>query len=257
MRLYPLVLLCCLGGAHPALAEEYRGIDALPPAMTTAPLFIPRAGSGSAHSPPTPSTEQQVVELVNLERANDGKAPLKLTDLLNTAAGQHSANMADRDFVAHCDPDTRSLPEDRMRDAGYFPNRSGENIAAGYGSPAAVMNGWMNSSGHRSNILSSNYREIGIGHFEAASDSGNIREDQNSNCVPDSFNNGPYFHYWTQKFGHRNNTVPVIINNEAFAATQQSVQLYVYGSGWAAEMRFRNDSGGWSAWETFRLRSSL
>jgi uncharacterized protein YkwD len=206
----------------------------------------------------TPTYEERVVELVNQERLNNGNLPpLKHHALLDDSAELHSSNMASRDFFAHCDPDTGTLPWDRMEDAGYFWSAAGENIAAGYTTPEAVMAGWMASTGHRANILSTGSFEIGVGYVLQSGDSGGISLDQNGNCIRDELQNppgstgGPYFHYWTQNFGSRFNAYPVVIEREAHETDQQTVSLYVYGSGWAQEMRFSNDHSTWSGWQSY------
>jgi hypothetical protein len=159
--------------------------------------------------------------------------------------------MALRNFFAHCDVDTGDSPWDRMNAAGYTGfGPAGENIAAGYGSPESAMSAWMNSSGHRSNILSSSFREIGVGYYYQSGDQGNIRMDVGG-CTAGSPSYGPYYHYWTQNFGKRSSVYPVVINREAYETTSRSVMVYMYGSGWAEEMRFCNANGTWSAWESY------
>ena len=188
------------------------------------------------------------MEIVNQERWSNGqRPPLKRNVLLDGSAFTHSANMAIRNFFAHCDLDTKTSPWDRMNTAGYYQSSGGENIAAGYSSPTSVMAGWMNSSGHRANILSTSYRELGIGYDYQSGDVGNIRFD-NGNCAGDGGNHGPYYHYWTQNFGRRNDVYPVIIDREAYETRTNSVDLYMYGEGWAEEMRFCNANGLWSDW---------
>ncbi len=223
------------------------GVIAAPPGQTTIPGNpTPDQTFG------TPTYIEQVVELVNQERWNNGQlAPLKAVDLLHSSSQTHSDNMANRDFFAHCDLDTGTLPWDRMETAGYFWSSAGENIAAGYGTPVDVMVGWMNSSGHRANILSTSYREIGVGYTYQSSDQGNIRGDGNGDCLADEFNKGPYFRYWTQNFGKRSAVYPVVIDREAYEATTPQVALYMYGAGWATEMRFRNENGTWSNWQAY------
>ena len=135
--------------------------------------------------------------------------------------------------------------------AGYNWNSAGENIAAGYSDPAAVMVGWMNSAGHRANILSTGFREIGVGYTYQSGDQGNIRGDNNGDCTADQFDKGPYYRYWVQNFGRRSAVYPVVINREAYETTTPQVSLYMYGSGWAAEMRFRNENGTWSSWQPY------
>ncbi|MCA9968902.1 MAG: hypothetical protein KC425_01740, partial [Anaerolineales bacterium] len=196
---------------------------------------------------------EQVVELVNAARWDNGQLPpLKGETLLHAAAQGHSDNMAGRDFFAHCDLDTKTSPGERMTAAGYSGwNYAGENIAAGYSTPVDVMNGWMNSSGHRANILSLNYREIGVGYTYQGSDQANVRYDSNGDCNADGTYTYAFYRYWTQNFGRRGAVYPVIINREAVETDSRSVALYVYGQGWATEMRFRNEGGSWSAWRPY------
>ncbi|HEX7879317.1 MAG TPA: CAP domain-containing protein [Candidatus Eisenbacteria bacterium] len=198
----------------------------------------------------SPTYEDQVMEIVNQERWTNGQLPpLKRNDLLNASATTHSSNMAVRNFFAHCDLDTGTKPWDRMTAAGYTGwNYAAENIAAGYSTPAAVMIGWMNSAGHKANLLSTSSREIGIGYLMQSGDQSNVRGDSNGDCAADGSPGGPYTRYWTQNFGRRNSIYPVVVNREAFQATEGLVSLYVYGTGWATQMRFRNESGTWSAW---------
>jgi uncharacterized protein YkwD len=194
--------------------------------------------------------EQQVVERVNQERDAQGLAPLKRNDLLDSSSSIHSDNMASRDFFAHCDPDLVTSSSDRITAAGYVWINAGENIAAGYTTPASVMNGWMGSPGHRNNILSTSYREIGVGYANPPTDFSNVRTDANDDCVADGVA-GPFYHYWTQNFGRRNDVYPVVISREAAETDTRDVNLYVYGLGWAADMRFKNENGAWSPWEPY------
>ena len=196
--------------------------------------------------------EDRVAELVNQERWDNGQLPpLKRCALLDSSSETHSSDMAERDFFAHCDLDTGSMPWDRMTDAGYTGwSYAAENIAAGYSTPEAVMAAWMGSSGHRANILSTDVREIGIGYVLQDTDQADVRLDSNGDCTADG-TGGPYFHYWTQNFGRRNSVYPVVIEREAYETTTRNVALYLYGSGWAQDMRFRNEDGAWSDWEPF------
>lgn len=200
---------------------------------------------------PTASFEEQVIELVNEERRLDGqRPPLKGQTQLAAAAELHSVNMGVRNFFSHCDLDTGTMPGQRITATGYLWHAAGENAAAGQSTPAAVMASWMASSGHASNILSLNYREIGVGYYLDGGDVGNVRLDLDSNCFPES-TDGPYFRYWTQDFGRRNDVYPVVIDREAYSTTSVNVDLYLYGAGWAQEMRIRNSSGPFGSWEPF------
>lgn len=86
--------------------------------------------------------------------------------LLNRAADGHSEDMAARDYFSHTDPEGRG-PGFRIDAVGYPHRGWAENIAAGHGSPQAVVDGWMNSSGHRTNILNCAYDQLGVGYAES------------------------------------------------------------------------------------------
>lgn len=194
----------------------------------------------------------QVAEMTNIERfQNGGLPPLKFVQELNDSSFLHSVNMAERNFFAHCDLDTKKLPWDRMRDAGYNWNRAGENIAAGYSSADRVMSGWMNSSGHRANILNANFREIGVGYYYFGSDTPDTRRDIDNDCNEDGRETRSFYRYWTQNFGTRNSVYPIVINLESHMTDRRDVALYVYGEGWASEMRIRNNSGPWTPWQPY------
>ena len=247
MRRYWLLLCLILAGIVPIVFAD----DPLaPPDGPVTPGAPHNLEEGTAVLAAT--FEEQVLEMVNQERWNNGQLPpLKGNVLLDTAAETHSNNMAVRNFFAHCDLDTLTSPGSRMTAAGYVGwNYAAENIAAGYSSPTAVMDGWMNSSGHRANILSTTKREIGVGYVYQDGDTNNIRFDAGG-CVADGGGHGPYYRYWTQNFGQINSVMPVVINREAYEATSRQVDLYMYGEGWATEMRFRNESGDWSAWQPY------
>lgn len=137
--------------------------------------------------------EQQVVELVNERRAqgaNCGRegsfsptGSLTMDPVLQCAARLHSVDMAERNYMDHVNPDGES-PFDRITAAGYTGGTpQGENIAAGYPTAEAVVNGWMASDGHCSNIMEPGYTEIGVGYFHNP--------------------NSEFHTYWTQKFGAR------------------------------------------------------
>ncbi|MDO0917640.1 CAP domain-containing protein [Streptomyces sp. DT2A-34] len=107
-------------------------------------------------------TAAEVVELTNRERTGAGLRPLAVDPLLTTAAQAHSADMVARAFYSHTSPEG-SQPWDRAAAAGSTRRSIGENIACGQRSPAEVVEGWMNSPGHRANILKRDFTHIGIG----------------------------------------------------------------------------------------------
>ena len=110
--------------------------------------------------------EQEVVRLVNAQRAQNGLKPLAENWELSRVARYKSADMASRRYFSHESP-TYGSPSQMMRSFGISFRSAGENIAYGQRTPAAVVNAWMNSSGHRANILSSSYTQIGVGYHEA------------------------------------------------------------------------------------------
>ena len=99
--------------------------------------------------------------LTNVERAKAGCGALRIDARLTTAARLHSQDMVDRGYFSHTSPDGEG-PGDRAEAAGY-PSWSGENIAAGYPTPTAVVRGWLSSDGHRANILNCSFSRIGVG----------------------------------------------------------------------------------------------
>ncbi|MEW6648741.1 MAG: CAP domain-containing protein [Chloroflexota bacterium] len=184
--------------------------------------------------------EQRVVELVNDTRAqnNPPLPPLKRNDALDYAARFHARDMKEDNYFSHDSQDRSGstltiVCSWSARIGGFYLNRSrlGENIAAGYADPQTVMNGWMGSSGHRANILNSNYREIGVGYWDGG---------------------GSYQRYWVQNFGSRSAVFPIVINREYAQTSSPDVNLYIYGQGTWDEMRLRNDDGAWGAWQPFR-----
>jgi uncharacterized protein YkwD len=126
----------------------------------------------------------RVVELTNKERAKYGLQPVKLNLVLNEVALHHSQDMAMQDFFDHIALDG-SEPWDRMTRAGYQYSVAAENIAAGFLTPETVVQAWMESPGHRANILAPDVEEIGVGYYYLPSDRGSVN----------------YKHYWTQVFG--------------------------------------------------------
>jgi uncharacterized protein YkwD len=103
----------------------------------------------------------QVLKLVNEERAQVGCSPVAANSALTALAQNYSEDMAARGFFDHTDPDGRT-PWDRAEKAG-ISNLGGENIARGQADAAAVMDAWMNSPGHRANILNCDFKTLGVG----------------------------------------------------------------------------------------------
>lgn len=135
----------------------------------------PSSSNGSAQSKVSQDEQiesndqaQQVLALVNAERAKAGLESLKLDDSLNVMAAAKAKDMAESNYFSHNSPNYGS-PFDMMRSFGIDYTSAGENIAAGQKTAKDVMNSWMNSSGHRANILSDKYTELGVGYYAGGS----------------------------------------------------------------------------------------
>ncbi|QCX33437.1 SafA/ExsA family spore coat assembly protein [Caloramator sp. E03] len=121
--------------------------------------------------------EDEVIRLVNVERAKAGLQALSKNWQLCRVARYKSQDMIDKKYFSHTSP-TYGSPFTMMQNFGIRFSSAGENIAYGQRTPQEVMNAWMNSSGHRANILSPSYTQIGVG----------LAKDANGVC------------YWTQMF---------------------------------------------------------
>ena len=107
--------------------------------------------------------EREVVRLVNEIRKERGLGELTYDWELSRVARYKSQDMRERGYFSHTSP-TYGSPFDMMRSFGISYRTAGENIAKGYKSPEAVVDGWMSSSGHRANILNSSFTHIGVGY---------------------------------------------------------------------------------------------
>ena len=107
--------------------------------------------------------ESEVVRLVNEIRVSRGLKPLTEDWQLSRVARYKSQDMKDRGYFSHTSP-TYGSPFDMMKSFGISYRTAGENIAKGYSTPKAVVDAWMNSPGHRANILNSSYTHIGVGY---------------------------------------------------------------------------------------------
>lgn len=107
--------------------------------------------------------EQEVIRLINEIRTQNGLKPLMYDWQLGRVARYKSIDMKENRYFSHTSP-VYGSPFEMIRDFGITFRSAGENIAYGYSTPRAVVNGWMNSSGHRANILSTVYTRIGVGY---------------------------------------------------------------------------------------------
>lgn len=118
-------------------------------------------------SKPATSQIAEVLRLVNLERAKAGLSPLTLSKELSDVAVLKSKDMALFNYFDHNSPNYGS-PFDMMKDMGISYKAAGENLAVGYSTPEAVVKGWMESPGHRRNILNSMFNKMGLGIYEGS-----------------------------------------------------------------------------------------
>jgi len=125
-------------------------------------LTIPAIDSGVL------SYEEEVVRLTNVERAKYGLAPLTIDWELCRVARYKSQDMKDKGYFDHTSP-TYGTPFRMMKSFGLSYRAAAENIAMGYATPSAVVNAWMNSAGHRANILNAKYTTVGVGYVASGS----------------------------------------------------------------------------------------
>jgi uncharacterized protein YkwD len=150
-----------------------------PPSTSTPPQPSPSAPPTSTAPSPSPTEsptgnaafEAEVVTIVNQERAKVGCPAVTVDDRLTAAARAHSADMAARNYFSHTTPEGVDFAT-RITNAGYRWSGAGENIAKGQRTPQEVMTSWMNSDGHKANILNCGYKNLGVG--VAADSSGTL-----------------------------------------------------------------------------------
>jgi uncharacterized YkwD family protein/spore coat assembly protein SafA len=123
------------------------------------------------------NVEEEVLSLVNQERSKIGLRPLEMDWELSRVARMKSQDMAQKNYFSHTSP-TYGSPFDMMKQFGINFRTAGENIASGQRTPKEVMESWMNSQGHRENILKPDYTHLGVGYYQG----------------------GSYGHMWTQMF---------------------------------------------------------
>jgi uncharacterized YkwD family protein len=122
------------------------------------------AGTGSEGRQAESTQAEAILKLVNQERQKAGVPALKLSTKLTEVANTKAKDMADKNYFSHESP-TYGSPFEMLKKFGVNYSYAGENIAAGQKSAEEVMNSWMNSSGHKANILNKNYTELGVGFY--------------------------------------------------------------------------------------------
>ena len=114
------------------------------------------------------SKAEMVLKLVNQERSKAGVPSLTLSTKLTDIAYTKAKDMAEKNYFSHQSP-TYGSPFDMLKQFGVSFSAAGENIAAGQKSAEEVMNSWMNSSGHKANVLNKNYTQLGVGFYRGGS----------------------------------------------------------------------------------------
>ena len=165
------------------LPQPDSGLPTPPPGQPDSGVTPPTPQPDSGAPPSTAqcgmtTLEQQVFDIVNQKRQAAGLQPYQCDAKAVLVARAYSALMCKTGHFSHYGPDG-STPWTRLKAGGVSYSSAGENIAAGQSTPTSVMTSWMNSPGHRANIMSSSFTYIGVGY---------------DNC-----GNG-YGHYWTQSF---------------------------------------------------------
>lgn len=176
-----LLALFVLQACSPTPATEAVDPEAeqelIPPVVLREPSSSSLPGAaGAANSNPVSTTlsagaadtnaaafAEEVIRLVNVERAKVGVAPLTSQSQLTQAAQNHAIDLACYGAVGHTSLDGGTLIE-RLDAVEYMWASAGENMAVNYATPATVVTAWMNSAGHRANILEPEFTQIGIGY---------------------------------------------------------------------------------------------
>lgn len=171
-----LVLLVCANAAAAQTGPQAKAIK----------VYLPLL-SNSVQSAEERDMAAAVLRLINAERAKAGCGPLVDEPRLVAAAQRHSADMASNNFFDHKGSSGSDVVK-RVETVGYSWSRVGENIAAGFSTPEAVVKAWLESDGHRQNIFNCAYTQTGIGYVFQTDD------------APLADASWPFYRYWTQVF---------------------------------------------------------
>ena len=140
---------------------------ATPTPVPATPTPVPATPTPVPTADPTSAYAQEVLDLVNAERANAGLAPLTLDSSLNAAARVRAKEITTK--WGHTRPNGGN-PKSAVEEQGISPSSVAENISAGRWSASEVVNAWMASDGHRANILNPNYTKMGLGSVKVDND---------------------------------------------------------------------------------------
>lgn len=149
--------------ATPSKTEEKKDTSPTAPSKTEDKKDTTEQNQAPKQNSSLNAFEQEVIHLTNQERQKNGLAPFKANIELSSVARAKSQDMIDKNYFDHQSP-TYGSPFDMMKSFGISYRTAGENIAKGQKTAQQVVNGWMNSEGHRKNILNPNFTEIGVGY---------------------------------------------------------------------------------------------
>lgn len=233
-----LFLISFLISPAPTVSAQENTIGEAQPAVTVATASASQLTGCGGEVLPSSSVEFEaaVIVLVNQFRAQNGVMPLKRVSTLEDAGRYHATDMATEGYFAHNSRDMvgGELVESctwSNRIQSYYTNWSAlaENIAAGYPSPETAVDAWINSEGHRNNLLNGDLWETGVGYVGGF---------------------GPYGHYWVQDFGRRAGIYPLVLDYDALTTDSGNLTVHIYGT-WQ-EIRLRTNEGDWSDWVAFQ-----
>ena len=194
--IFTAVLVCVASLSHAQSNEPVTAVSLNPPAVEheSSDAIAPEKQAATATAEtlicPAPSAfETEVFTLINTERTSRGISALSMDKRLAVAAARLTVDMLANCFLSHTGSDGSSASE-RISDAGYPPAATGEIAAAGQTSPQQVVNSWMNSTGHRNNILRTSFTHAGVSHASAR-----------GTCFLTPFNITVQRHFWNVDFG--------------------------------------------------------
>lgn len=170
---------------------------------------------------------REVVVLANLERVKQGLCPLKVGAHETKSAQWLADDMAASDTASHTDSLGRGFAQRAEAFGIQIP--LGENEAAGFRTPQALVTAWLGSPKHRANLLAPDAKLVGVGYAKRATG---------------------FAHYWTMVFADSDDCL-LVINNEAPATRQAEVSLFVQGRSTSQQIRLSNDGVEWSPWRPF------
>jgi uncharacterized protein YkwD len=215
--LFIVAILVALSGSSAGQAQSSFALGFLLPDAQGENLSFPRGLFLTSTSSPNGTFEEEVVRLINEARRAKGVPPLSISPALTSAAYSHSSHMRDQGCFSHqCEGEASA--SSRACEAGYEPYGwgacyIGETIAAGFQTPASVVDAWLASSGHYGILLDSALREIGVGYVSG----------------------GSYGYYWTADFGSQPDVIPVFANGGDPTTDSREITLTLTNeevSGW-------------------------